>query len=235
MAPEAQMLSPNQETAEADGASFLERAMSKQCEDCDKKLVDSRSRRCRSCAKKAAHAGGAYSGMSEALKTAHARGDFKYGKPSLETCRKISESMKAAHRIFNTPEYRSRVSRGLEKAWKRGEYDNRVASCPPYKSTEVPLIAALDICGIEHKSQYRPDGYGRIYDEFVPPNILIEIHGDYFHSEEFFPGIQKRDTEKAAWAEKNGYHLIIIWEREIKEQGAWSLVHGRILPLLEAA
>lgn len=100
-------------------------------------------------------------------------------------------------------------------------------------SIELAVAAALDICGIEHQAQFRPDGYGRIYDEFVQPNILIEAHGDYFHSEQYFPGIEKRDIEKKMWAEENGYRLVIIWEREIKEQGAWSLVHERILPLLE--
>ena len=46
------------------------------------------------------------------------------------------------------------------------------------------------------------------------------------------PEHQKADAEKAIWAEENSFILIVLWEHEIKEQGAWSLVHERILPLL---
>ena len=38
------------------------------------------------------------------------------------------------------------------------------------------------------------------------------------------PEQQKRDAEKAQWAEENGYKLIVIWEHEIKKQGAWAIV-----------
>lgn len=106
---------------------------------------------------------------------------------------------------------------------------NQCKDCRSPTSIELALAAALDICGIEHTSQYRPDGYSKIYDEFVPPNMLIEAHGNYWHGPKCLEN-QRRDAEKAAWAEENGYHLVIIWEHEIKERGAWALVHERVSP-----
>lgn len=36
----------------------------------------------------------------------------------------------------------------------------------------------------------------------------------------------------AEWAKENGYHLVTLWEHEIKEQGAQALVIERVKPLL---
>lgn len=143
----------------------------------------------------AAYARGAYDGNSEAIRAAHARG--AYGE---EWRRKKSEAMKAA--------------------WANGTYDG-VFQSPT--SIELQVAAALDIMGIEHETQYRPDGYSRIYDVFIPPNTLMEIQGDYWHGPER-PEQQKRDAEKAQWAEEHGFEFIEIWEHEIKDQGAWVLI-----------
>lgn len=137
-----------------------------------------------------------------------------------EQCRSCAVRMRWARGAFRGN------SEALRAAHARGAFDG-VFQSPT--SIELAVAVALDICGIEHISQYRPDGHSRIYDELIPPNILIEIHGDYWHSME---KAKVRDTEKATWAEENGFTLIVIWEHEIKEQGAWSLVHERILPLL---
>ena len=159
---------------------------------------------------------------------AHARGDFDDVLDSLETRKRMSETKKAAWARGDYDDH----SAAIKVAWESGVYDNRVITGPPYKSTEIPLAAALDICGIEHQAQFRPGDCRFIFDEFIFPNLLLEIHGDYWHGPKR-PENQKRDVKKASWAEENGYVLIIIWESEIKKQGAWSLVHERILPLLE--
>ena len=96
-------------------------------------------------------------------------------------------------------------------------------------SIEVAVSEALDELGIEHEPQYRPDGYSRVYDELVPPDVLIEVNGDYWHS---FDEKQRSDAEKAAWAHANGYYLVIIWEHEMHKAGALELVSERVLPLL---
>lgn len=164
---------------------------------------------------------GDFDGNREAMKAAWARGVFD-GK---------SEAMKAAWARGD----RDGHSGAVKAAWANGSYDGVFG--PPYKSTEVPLAAALDICGIEHTSQYRPEGHSRIYDEFVPPNILIEAHGDYWHGPRHpeYAERQARDAEKAMWAKENGYLLVVMWEHEIQGCGAWALVHERVLPLLQGA
>jgi len=145
----------------------------------------------------------------------------------------VSKKIKAAHRngtfehIHQDPEWRRKVSENVRAAHARGCYDG--CNKPPFRTTEVPLAAALDICGIEHDSQYRPPNCRFRFDEFIPPNILIEANGDYWHSKET---AKKRDIKKGAWAKRNGYELVVIWEHEIKERGAWALVHERVLPLL---
>lgn len=129
-------------------------------------------------------------------------------------------------------------SKMLKAAYKRG--DRGIPRSPT--SIEKKVTAALEICGIEHETQYSPAGYSRIYDEFIVPNILIEVHGDYWHGNpSCFHEFDERqcqqkviDAEKAKWARENGYHLVIIWESELKRWGAWTLIHKRILPLVES-
>ena len=121
------------------------------------------------------------------------------------------------------------ISEAQKKNWANGIYDS-VFQSPT--SIELQVAAALDIMGIEHQPQYRPDGYSCVYDEFVPPATLIEIHGDYWHGDQQ-PENQKRDAEKAQWAADNGFDLVTIWEHELKEQGAWSLTIERVLPLVK--
>lgn len=165
-----------------------------------------------------------YNKKSKATRTKWERGDFDDAFDDLEYRRQIAERVKAAHACGDY----DGNSEAIKAAWERGAYDG-VFRSPT--SIELAVAAALDICGIEHVSQYRPEGHSRIYDEFVPSSILIEVHGDYWHGLER-PEKQARDVEKATWADENGYRLVVIWEHEIKEQGAWALVHERILPLM---
>ena len=164
--------------------------------------------------------------QSAAIKAAWKRGDIGDEEWYCEH----SEAMKRRWQCgdmdgIHGEEWRRRHSDAMRAAWERGDFDG-VFQSPT--SPELQVAAALDIMDIEHTPQYRPDGYSRIYDEFVPPNTLIEVHGDYFHSEEHFPGIEQRDVEKAQWAVDNGFNLIVLWEHELKEQGAWALVMERV-------
>jgi len=114
--------------------------------------------------------------------------------------------------------------------WARGDMDGIFISPT---SIELQVAAALDIMGIEHTPQYRPDGISWTFDEFVPPATLIEINGDYWHGNDF-PENQKRDVEKAYWAEVNGFEFLVFWECEIRERGAWALVMQRVTGIVEA-
>jgi len=160
---------------------------------------------------------GDYNGLSEAIKAAWERGDF--GNEEWRHKQSVSRKVLWAHGHYGE-ECRRKQSRATKARWERGEMDG-IFKSPT--TIELQVAAALDILGIEHEPQYRPDGHSRIYDEFVPPNTLIEIQGDYWHGDAF-PEHQKRDAEKAQWAAENGYELIAIWEHEIKERGAWAII-----------
>lgn len=178
---------------------------------------------------KAAHERGVYGREwrqreSVAIRAAHGRGDFANIHDEASRQRQ-SLAIRAAHkRGIYDEEWRQKLSEAVSRAHKRGDFDG-VFQSPT--SIELEVAAALDIMGIEHIPQYRPDDYSRPFDEFVPPHTLIEVQGDYWHGPKR-PEHQKRDAEKAQWAEDNGYKLIEIWEHEIKEYGAWALVLERI-------
>jgi len=129
------------------------------------------------------------------------------------------------NRAVYTDEVRARMSESVKEAWRRGDYDG-VFDSPT--SIEIDVSRALDEKGIRHISQYRPKGYYRIYDEFVPPRTLIEVQGSYWHT---LPDMQERDIEKARWAHQNGYFVVAIWDFQLEEYGADFLVENWILPL----
>ena len=124
-----------------------------------------------------------------------------------------------------TEEYRQKLSKGIKAAWARGAMDG-IFQSPT--SIEIAVANALDQFSLKHQSQWRPPGYSKVYDEFIHPNILVEVQGSYWHSP---PDIQERDLEKARWAEKNGYKFIAIWDFHLEQYGAESLVEWWILPL----
>lgn len=177
------------------------------CIDCGKQITQG-SKRCHPCAGKERWKRGIYDDIQVNSTTRNKMSKNAKARWARGDFDGLSEAVKAAH--------------------TRGAYDG-VFQSPT--TIELELSSALDICGIEHQPQYRPDGYRCVYDEFVPPNILIEAHGDYWHGPEK-PEQQTRDTEKAAWAQENSYSLVVMWEHEIRNQGAWSLVVERVLPLV---
>ncbi len=167
---------------------------------------------------------------SVGVQAAWKRGDYEGRAGVTEEIRqKISEGVKVAWNrgdfegVLSSESARRNQSEAAKTRWANGVYDG-VFQSPT--SIELQIAAALDILGIEHTPQYRPDGYSRIYDEFIPPSVFIEIQGDYWHGPNF-PEHQQRDAEKAQWAEDNGFELITIWEHEIKERGAWAIIAQR--------
>lgn len=141
---------------------------------------------------------------------------------------------------FTSEEFRKKKSREAKERWQQGNYDG-IFQSPT--SIELEVMEVLDIVGLEHISQYRPASFSRVFDEFVPPDIFIEINGDYWHGnpeiyadddlDEKQRERRKSDAEKAQWIKGNGYHLITFWENDIKELGAWPLIKNRVLPLYD--
>jgi len=124
-----------------------------------------------------------------------------------------------------TPEGRARReahAARVKAAWERGVFDGVFVSP---SSLEVEVAEALSALGIEYVAQFRPEGYSRVYDFLLPPATMIEVNGDYWHS---LPGVPERDAEKAAWAQCNGYRLIVLTESAIHSRGGLALVRERV-------
>jgi len=117
-------------------------------------------------------------------------------------------------------------SRKMTAHYQRGDIDFNKG----YTSIEVALYEALSELDLPYEEQFSPDGYSKIYDAIIFPDILVEIHGDYWHS---LPTALINDEEKLAWAHDNNYRLVVIWEHEISEFGIGQLIESRILPLME--
>lgn len=163
---------------------------------------------------------------------------FDIKKRGLSEAIRLALPKSTARRNMYNEDWRRKNAEATRAAWKRGAYDNLTMFFGSPTSIEIKTSAALDTANILHQSQYRPNGCSFIFDEFISPDLLLEIHGDYWHGnptvyssldlDEIQRKQIKKDAKKANWAEENGYHLVILWEREIKELGAWPLLRSRL-------
>lgn len=172
---------------------------------------------------------------SERMKKAWAGGKYKEAHSSLEFRERQAQKTREnwGKGIWDDPDCIAKRAAKISEAWAAGRYDGVFLSPT---SIEIATRKALDQLKIKHESQYRPSGYSCVFDEFVPPNSFIEIHGDYWHGyPKMFPVLNEtqkehiaRDVKKAKWAFENGYDLIVIWEHEIKEHGALAILEERL-------
>lgn len=177
------------------------------CIDCGTKLTGhDKPVRCRSCAAKCCHAN------NPERNAVYATDEFKTKIGKLAKDRwadpdykaRTSKALKAAS---SNPEVRAKQHRATKEAWNRGCYDNRVINLSP-SSLEVRLAQALDKAGILYIQQYKPDGYWRYYDFYLPGHkLLIEVDGAYWHS---LPGRSDIDVEKTRYAIDHGYMLLRV-------------------------
>ena len=123
---------------------------------------------------------------------------------------------------------REETSRRTTNMWRDGTLAKYLALRPPTK-TEALTIIGLEESHLQHIPQYHPDDCTFVYDELVPPNILIEVHGDNGHSQK---RVIRQDKRKEQWACEHDFYYIVFWEHEIYEHGANLLVGERVLPLL---
>lgn len=85
----------------------------------------------------------------------------------------------------------------------------------------------LDKLGLKYDYQFEAKEIGRFYDFLVEKSVLIEIDGDYFHSnpllyeEKDLNRMQKRnkaiDEYKNKWALAHGFPIMRIWEHDIRK------------------
>lgn len=145
---------------------------------------------------------------------------------------KVSENTKAswARGDFDgraTEEYRQNVSEAVKAAWARGDFDGVFVNP---SSLEIAFAAALEICNVGYISQHRLDGDSRPYDFFIPPRLLVEIDGEYWHKR---PGAAEKDRAKTELAKVRGFILRRVPERAFKEQSPLDIVQERILPIID--
>lgn len=104
-------------------------------------------------------------------------------------------------------------------------------------SIEVAVYEALDRLGIRYKPQYKIGRY--VVDALLPDsNVVVECLGDFWHAN---PAIytgeltyqqrmnRERDPQRRSYIEQRGFTVIELWESEIKEYGADSLLCGLCL------
>ena len=99
---------------------------------------------------------------------------------------------------------------------------------------ETATYEVLDRLGIVYQKQRWLNGY-RV-DVYIPSmNTIIEVNGEYWHvSPRMFPDesklrpdqIEKRryDAERLASFARQGYRIIILWEFDIRDHGAETLL-----------
>lgn len=130
-------------------------------------------------------------------------------------------------RLPKTSSASANRKRGLEKKKMFDKNKNH----PQYGTSKLEEDFArdfLDKLGVEYEYQFEAKEIGRFYDFYLPNSrILIEIDGDYFHSnpliyeDKDLNQMQKRnkviDEVKNKWALLHGYPIIRIWEHDIRK------------------
>lgn len=70
----------------------------------------------------------------------------------------------------------------------------------------------------QEKTIKKADGKGCYFiDFFLPPNIIIECDGKFWHNPEMFPSTYKKNVFKRRYLRKRGYKIYILKEIEINE------------------
>lgn len=145
-------------------------------------------------------------------------------KHTEEAKKKISD---ANRRNSARSDVKKKRSTSLRHAWSEGKFTGRKFHICSPTSIEQAVYNGLCLYNIEFKFQYSPEGYSKIYDFLVYPNILIECQGEYWHR---LPGAKEKDQEKRMWAINHGFYYIAYWGKEIRELGVPYLLKQSLPP-----
>ncbi len=92
-----------------------------------------------------------------------------------------------------------------------------------FNNLEKSFGKILSDLNIKFQTQYQLEN--RLYDFYIPPhNLLIEVHGDYWHGnpkkyqrfDHIQIGAKKRDKIKKCLAKRYGFILLTFWEDDVK-------------------
>lgn len=161
--------------------------------------------------------------MTEATRLAYEEGR-RSRVYSEEHVANITRGVKAAaaRGAYHTDEVRKKHSELMKIQWERGDFDG-VFQSPT--SIEIMIRDTFSSMGIEYVFQYRPPGHSKVYDFFIPPDILIEVQGDYWHN---LPGAKEADAQKHLWALGNGFLPIEIWEHELRQKDTFLVLREHL-------
>lgn len=181
------------------------------CVDCGKELNGYTSKRCLLCSNKGRNNPAYIEGKS--LKKYYcmdcekelsigakrcASCDAKVRWQNLEYRKKQIESITESHNRIEVKEKNSKITK---ERWQNGGFDG------VFKSPTMPekkIMNMLKDLKINYIFQFRPKGYSKPYDFYIPfINLLIEYDSKYWHR-----NTQARDKEKTEYARNNGYNLL---------------------------
>lgn len=141
-----------------------------------------------------------------------------------------SNLSKAIKEYSQKPEYRE-VCRQRKMNWLINNHKHYTSKLETHFIGEY-----LSKCEVEYKRNFYAKGIKSFYDFYIPElNLIIETDGDFWHcNPEIYSeakyACQKRnivkDEVKNKWAEDNGYRLLRLWEKDIKERP--ELVKGKL-------
>jgi very-short-patch-repair endonuclease len=78
-------------------------------------------------------------------------------------------------------------------------------------AVELEIISRLQALDIPVVPQVKL-GQNWVFDGVINgTRIIVEIHGDYWHTR---PEVKERDSRKQAWAALEGYSILTIWEAD---------------------
>jgi very-short-patch-repair endonuclease len=87
-------------------------------------------------------------------------------------------------------------------------------------AVELEIVSRLQALGVPVVPQVKL-GQNWVFDGAVNgTRLLIEVHGDYWHTR---PEVQERDARKQAWADREGYQIVTIWEAAYQQDPAAAL------------
>jgi len=141
-----------------------------------------------------------------------------------EFCMRASKSALAAwargdfENRLNTEEIRRKIGDAIREAHARGAYDG-VYQIRPTKP-ERRIMSILDSGSINYEFQYRPSGFSKVFDFFIPEaSLFIEYDGWYWHYSEraLANGRAEKDADKTCWARDNGYELLRLDEEDLSD------------------
>lgn len=212
----------------------------RQCVGCGRTLAHhTKGKRCVSCYTSAEDYKNSFDGKTHSESTRKlmvdhhwARTGWKGPRLGKKASEKTKKAMSAARKKLwkdGTLEYRKKITDTL----MRGIATQRSGE---YTKPEMMVAEELDKMGIDF--DHNAPLYGKFFVDFLlPDKTVIEVFGDYWHGNRaVFASLtgtqekqQAKDRARVAYLTKCGHRVIVIWEKELKDDKG--IVERRLLKL----